>query len=263
MKNISEKKAASAVSIASENSKGSGILITIKEKLYLVTAKHVLYRKKDGDFIFHSNYITVSCPSSVAEDRTTRKYGINLSDRNTRYSKEEDVAVVFLGKCKKRRDTNGWSVILEDFVTKTGDSVNNPLIWSDKWFRTIEKVSVSNDVYIFGFPTSLGIENYTDFFDTDKPILRRGIVSYINTKKRHIVIDCPVYSGNSGGPVFEVTKLANGKSKTSLIGIISRYIPYRQEWFNLRDNYKNIEYVNSGYSVIISIDIILETVNLK
>lgn len=260
MRNISEKRIASSIAISTGSSYGSGILITYNHYLYLITARHVLFNKnKENNFLPINTTINISCPTVVNDDRTTRKLEISLTTDNYVFNPNFDIAVIKLGVTEKSKST--WKVYYDECVVETDSSLNNPLLISEKTFKLINSVIISNDVYLFGYPTSLGIENYQEFFDTDKPILRRGIISYINKAKKHIILDCPVYAGNSGGPAFEVTSV-NGRKKYSLIGIISRYIPYRQEWYNMRDNYKNFEYVNSGYSVAIAMDVVIETINL-
>lgn len=85
------------------------------------------------------------------------------------------------------------------------------------------------DVFMFGYPTSLtaGIAN---LFDPTTPLIRKGIVSELSTRSAAIVIDCPAYFGNSGGPVIQVTKADFISTHFHLIGIVSGFIPFREEW---------------------------------
>jgi Trypsin-like peptidase domain len=72
----------------------------------------------------------------------------------------------------------------------------------EETFQLFADVKISNDVYIFGYPDSLGLEQVPQLA-RDKPLLRSGIVAGTNPEKKTIVIDCPVFPGNSGGPVVE------------------------------------------------------------
>lgn len=62
--------------------------------------------------------------------------------------------------------------------------------------------------------------------------------------------------------IFEVIVNEGGNHDVKLIGIVSRYIPFKQEWVNYRDNLVNAEYVNSGYTVVMSTDLIIQTIEL-
>ena len=90
------------------------------------------------------------------------------------------------------------------------------------------------------------------------PLLRKGIISGFNRKQKTIIIDCPVHPGNSGGPVVMVTHIENGTTLFSIIGIMTQWIPYEQVWTNSKTGQKKSEFTNSGYSVVVPIDRILE-----
>ena len=80
------------------------------------------------------------------------------------------------------------------------------------------------------------------------------------SKTKTIILDCPVYGGNSGGPVIQLFRSNNGVDEYKIIGVVSHYIPYVQEWVNSRDKLIHKEYLNSGYSVITSFDPVLELI---
>lgn len=55
------------------------------------------------------------------------------------------------------------------------------------------------DIYTLGYPEGIGVEYLT------KGLLRKGIISWLPdsaVERRKFLIDCNVYPGNSGGPVF-------------------------------------------------------------
>jgi hypothetical protein len=121
----------------------------------------------------------------------------------------------------------------------------------------LENIKIANNILLVGFPTSLIIEK-VKFFDINRPLLRKGIIAGINIKDNIFVIDCPVYYGNSGGPVIEYKD--NGEMK--LIGIVSKYIPFVTEWRNNRESaFSRQEFSNSGYAVCIPIYEILNLLN--
>lgn len=118
-------------------------------------------------------------------------------------------------------------------------------------------VLVGNDVYVYGYPTSIGIKENKQF-DIMKPLLRRGIVAGKNKDNKTIILDCPVYYGNSGGPVIQKKDVRVGLQVFELIGLIVEFVPFQEEWLNLKYNYTNNEISNSGYSVAIAMDYIVD-----
>jgi hypothetical protein len=73
-------------------------------------------------------------------------------------------------------------------------------------------------VWVFGYPGAVG----TEFWN--KAILREGIISWINSKepdKSHFLIDCDVFPGNSGGPVFLIPRFQY-EGKLAFLGIVSQ-----------------------------------------
>lgn len=55
------------------------------------------------------------------------------------------------------------------------------------------------DVFVLGYPGSVGNSYWT------RALVRKGIISWMpssEVSKRKFLVDCPVYPGNSGGPVF-------------------------------------------------------------
>ena len=69
--------------------------------------------------------------------------------------------------------------------------------------KMFDHVLVGNDVYLFGYPTSLGLEKLPQI-DVHRPLLRRRVIAGTNPEKRAIILDCPAYFGNSGGAVLEL-----------------------------------------------------------
>jgi hypothetical protein len=74
-----------------------------------------------------------------------------------------------------------------------------------------------------------------------------------------LILDCPSYPGNSGGPVIRY--VSDGLHyEYSLVGMVIQFIPYEEVWVNRENKLVNREWSNSGYSVAISADDILEVV---
>jgi hypothetical protein len=60
------------------------------------------------------------------------------------------------------------------------------------------------EVFVLGYPGSVGVDLL------NKAVVRRGIISWvptdINKSGKKILIDCSIFPGNSGGPVFSLPK---------------------------------------------------------
>lgn len=82
--------------------------------------------------------------------------------------------------------------------------------------KRFDQVLTGNDVMVFGYPTSLGLQQLPQI-DIHRPLLRKGIVAGTNPQTRSIILDCPSYFGNSGGPVVELEGRHFKRNSTSLV----------------------------------------------
>jgi len=67
-----------------------------------------------------------------------------------------------------------------------------------------------------------------------------------------------VYKGNSGGPVIEIEQVKLTKVKFRVIGIVSQFVPFAEQWLNVTHGYSNLVISNSGDSVVTPIDAVFE-----
>jgi hypothetical protein len=120
--------------------------------------------------------------------------------------------------------------------------------------KPFEQVLTGNDVMVFGYPTSLGLQQLPQI-DIHRPLLRKGIVAGTNPQNRSIILDCPSYFGNSGGPVVELDRV-DLATRFTIIGVILQYVPFadtgRSNTFAILSN--------SGYSIAAPMDFVLELV---
>lgn len=125
--------------------------------------------------------------------------------------------------------------------------------------KKYSEVLISNEVYVFGYPASLGIKNRPQI-DFSRPLLRRGAVAGKNDANQTIVLDCPVYYGNSGGPVIEAEQVDLTTRRFSVIGVVSEFVPFIETWYNIQHKFQNVNIENSGYSVVVPMDQVFELV---
>ena len=124
--------------------------------------------------------------------------------------------------------------------------------------KKYDDVLVANELFLFGYPTSLGIQGSPQL-DSQRPLLRRGIVAGLNPSGKSIIIDCPSYPGNSGGPVVEADRTAfNATFK--VIGVVSQFVPFEEKSISYPITYQNVNISNSGYTIVTPMDFVLELV---
>lgn len=254
------------LSINEGKSKGSGFRLKYKGYNFIVSAKHVFL---DNDNKPYGDSLVATCPSSpLGQGRLILQ--IDLSKAKIFYSDSSDVCVLLLGKNehlakpeKPLKHEMGEhkrpaSLKIEDYVTildQAGKYVTSVDIEAT---RTLNEIGIANEVYLMGYPTSLGLTQ-SKYFDITKPLIRKGIISGINEKEETFIIDCPSYQGNSGGPIVE--RGEDGYFR--VIGLVSQYIPYETTWYNNREKIKNVEVSNSGFSVCVPFDKITELIESK
>jgi len=78
-------------------------------------------------------------------------------------------------------------------------------------------------------------------------------VAGTNPQKRSIVLDCPSYPGNSGGPVVELDK-EGFQTHFNVIGVVSQYVPFADSGRSF------MMLSNSGYSIVTPMDFVLDLV---
>jgi hypothetical protein len=117
-------------------------------------------------------------------------------------------------------------------------------------------VLTANDVFIFGFPTSIGLKAIPQI-DYLRPLLRAGVIAGTNEQAKTIILDCPAYGGNSGGPVLEIEE-EDFVKKFRVIGVVSQFVPVAETWRNMTHGYNNTNISNSGYAIAIPMDFVLD-----
>jgi hypothetical protein len=239
------------------NPVGTGFFVNTKSCTYFITAKHVLIKIGSAEPV--ANNLELMSYSKDPTDDSKNIFKLDMSilnkNNNVHIHKSLDVVSVLIGRSDKENHSNlveGISPISIAKLGIVGIGVDN--------IKKLSDVLIANDVYVFGFPSSIGIKE-SPRFDYDRPLLRKGIVAGKSINLKSIVLDTPSYQGNSGGPVLEVENEGLGSYKIRLIGVIVEFIPYVEEWQNIRLGYRNVNIFNSNYSVAIPGDAVLDLIN--
>lgn len=262
MRYIPDDNLSYPVLIQLENgSSGSGFYLRSKNNLYLVTARHVLFEYKDdiSGFLLMSKNVRLT---SYPKDITIKKpiiASINLDISNKKglikFTPSVDVVIVKIANLEQIRETNNYHIKPEENFSIVSKDSSSLLVWVlEERFKCYSDVMVSNEIILFGYPNSLGRRNQ---IDPMQPLLRKGIIAGKNDSNKTIILDCPVYYGNSGGLVVEVEETGDGGKEFYCIGVVSEFVPFDEKLFSLQHKTVNINVENSGYSVVVPIDTII------
>jgi len=235
---------------------GSGVYINDGKSIYLATAKHVLV---NADNNLTSDEIDIFSfsrdPKDNAQDQTHINLGkLKLSGQFLSHP-SQDVAIVKLGTVKPINE-NSYNLEYGPDVTLVRSSKSGLVAVPIKIFKPFDDVLVGNQVFVFGYPVSIGIKHIPQL-DYRRPLLRTGIVAGQNYANKSLILDAPIYPGNSGGPVVEVEEKFP-ETKYNLIGISTQFVPYEETWLNQQHGYTNVTISNSGYSIATPTDFIME-----
>lgn len=251
----------SAVLLTTLKVEGTGVFMSDSIFFYFVTARHNIFNlktKKIGDYadticdlidknaqlVFYSRDFTKEEPliMNIGLDSA-----YNLGFIGTDY--RHDVAVIVLGYYA---DSTRKTIQYFDFVEKNRSSNVIQTQIEKGGINKYENINLGNDIILVGYPSSIGLSKQPQF-DYTRPLLRKGIVAGKYNRLESIIIDCPTFAGNSGGPVFERVESFFSISY-KLIGIATEYIPYIENWENKLNGAVNVQTMNSGYTIVAPID---------
>lgn len=151
-----------------------------------------------------------------------------------------------------------------DFCLVVLDKESYPLLDSiifwclpDSIYASMKNLYVGQSVVFPGYPLDLSVNQVL-------PLLRKGMVAGIDTMLNVVYLDADAFAGSSGSPVFidfsfEENKEFWNKHKQMLVGIISRYVPYKKYLKNVQtEKLEMIQTENSGIAVVVPAEAIRE-----
>jgi hypothetical protein len=189
--------------ITGPNFTGSGFYLNTNNAIFFVTAKHVLFDRKTGKLL--SNTVEVRSYSKDPADRNPNVLELDLTALEVKAHATQDIAVVKIlnfGEVKPSTTAPAYATVLPGVQIKAVNSRGIVGVGPDV-VKLFDHILVGNNVILFGYPTSLELKELAQL-DPLRPLLRRGLVAEQNFEKRSVVLDYPVYPGNSGGPVVEI-----------------------------------------------------------
>ena len=249
------------IKIAIGNSIGSGFVIGYNGQSFLVTARHVLYQFEPitKKFLLFDKTVTLLFyafeNNSIQKLPTILKVDLDIIVRDNNIKTNDSIDLVVL----KLADFTQPNLTLANGINIVKHASGGLIHYDMSQSKKFDDVEISEDVFVLGYPTSLSAKEMNQL-DYDVPLIRKGIVGGKNQLNKTIILDCPVYGGNSGGMVLEVNSENKG---IHLIGIVTQFIPYVDRWQNIRSPaLTNINLENSGYSVALPVDHIFDLAQL-
>lgn len=240
-----------AVLVQTAKSSGSGFYLTdtSSNSLYFVTACHVLV-DPNGNFISDSIHLVSYKKNSQVDSRDIFRISLSSALKNGSFAFDvkKDIAVLLLAKSQNRALAYGTYVTK---VTQTSTYLNS---WDINDSKKISELKTTDEIFTIGYPKSLTLISNFDF---NRPLVRKGILAGIDFQKKRIIADLATYQGNSGGMVVEASLI---NRKDYLVGVVSQFVPFEERWRNEAYGYANTNVYNSGYSVLIPCDYILEQI---
>lgn len=255
---IDSRIRASSVLIQTPNGTGSGFLVldTVKMRIYLVTASHVLVNMLNRENPIPDTISFVGYRDNVDVDSIYRfKIALKRSviSGDAKFDIDNDVAVIKLASVI---DSGSYGAInYPSYVQKVtkGTKIES---WPGFLNVSLSDVIPGSDMFIIGFPQSLSLQGN---FDMNRPLMRKGIIAGKDMKLNRIIGDGAVYFGNSGGIAVAIHSIGN-EFQLRLAGLVSQFIPFDESLYDKRGNQRSVDYRNSGYSVIIPSDFILRLI---
>lgn len=249
--NIIERTIQPTVSIKIGNGSGSGILVKDSSSICLITAKHVIFDASTNFQKLNSNHLLIQFYSNNFEDDSANYISLDL----IRLSKTKHILVdslfdISLIKIAEIEESGAVRYLAG--ANRFGHSTKyNPYYIEKNSILRKSDLFLGEDVFIVGFPTSIGLKK-TPQFNYEKPLLKRGAIASLDDNFSSFIIDCSVFHGNSGGPVF-LERKSFDKYSLRLIGIVTEYIPL----INSTVSNKDLTIQNSNYAVIVPIELSL------
>ena len=247
----------------SSGQEASGFYVNDSNCIFLVTARHVLFERGG------TNLLAPTCTAlSWTHDFSSSNHFLlqlhltqQYADGELRRHPDRDLAVLRIGTMTNQLPSQFNFIKDRRYVEWLQKPVpDSPLVaLSLDMFQTFTNALISRDVFIFGYPSSLGIQQVPQL-EHDRPLLRKGILAGKNYSRRMLVVDAPVFYGNSGGPVLEMDTSTPGVWRLKLLGTVSEFVPFEEDWLNLRHGIRNVQISNSGYAVVEPVDALLEMI---
>lgn len=262
-------KACLAAQFIIGDSMGSGIYVAYNKEIYFCTARHVLFNekivKRTRNFTLKNPKAKIKSYPKKSNFKTTDLLELDLNllfqSNQISFHKTIDLCTIRIGAISKGKIT------LSKGITKLSPNINL-YVADSTMIKAAKDIEIGEETYVIGYPKALAkFRPQRPMFNYELPLVRKGIISSMNNYKT-FVIDCAVYGGNSGGPVFvaenifsQVNNGINISTKTYLVGIVTQYVPLVNDSAKFRSHVNGSQMTipmleNSGYGICISFELL-------
>ena len=237
---------------------GSGFFLKTDTNQYLVTARHVLFNKDTGNLKGEKATLLSYSKDLEEEKRNILELDLPtlLASNRIRKHLTEDIAVICISDVSERKENGETTLRLAPGVTFKERAPLGTVSVTSHGVKRYDDVLIGNNIYVFGYPRSIGMKGIPQI-DPLRPLLRFGIVAGKNPTQKTIILDCPLYGGNSGGPVLEVEEVSLSKRSFRVVGVVTQLVPVAEKLGK-----QDARYTNSGYGVAVSMDSVFELIDL-
>lgn len=155
------------ITFEDKKSYGSAFRLKYKNSNYLVTARHVIFDEHNQ---LIGKKIKITCQNITNVDDPAI-FEIDLESAFCKYDKLNDIAIIKLGEFKNilpyntdlKHDTTDYKrpsiLSAENYVKEVYIPDNLQLVSLDvDATRGIDEIRIGNEVFLMGYPTSLGIQ---------------------------------------------------------------------------------------------------------
>ena len=254
--------------VLADGSSGSGFYWNRGGTIFLVTARHILFVPDRGadnhSFKLVSHQAILRSPVLARNVPRVNLFLLDLAKlheaRLTRHHSNHDVAVIQIGSVATTLPHP--PVVLSVGVRALSPNAASDLDFAALPTKELKDVAAGSGCFFLGYATSLGPEEYSSLgIELSRPWARTGRIVRVNHRAKTLLIECQIYHGDSGGPVFELEGLGPNTSRVRLLGVASQFIrlkEHRQEGeFDCDQTWSR-----RGYTVVESADVLVDLTSM-
>jgi hypothetical protein len=239
-------------------SHGSGFFYQRGTNVYIVTAKHVLFRMDTNFFkserlLYHSDLIATFIHPLGTTNLHTMKIDLLEAKRLGMFfssDRKDAAAIKWAVEPSPHSDLQFMDYV--EYHRGIATNVYNLGVVNADYSPRFEEIETATDVYMVGFPSAIGLDNPQQL-ERNQPLFTKGIVAGKNFSNRRIIINSMAFGGNSGGPVWGRKEYGIGNANFFIIGIVVEWI---DGWNKKADGQFVLQ--NSSYAVVEPIESVLE-----